>query len=308
MKKLTVENFINEMSYDLRMEEMENVVLKYQEVLVVYFMNSRYNYKEKNRFHEVCGIIRTEKFMNTMEKLIDSEADILSDMAYVLVTATNYNFVDKAVKCQAMEMAYSLRYPEMDFVKNEDIRQIATTLSVWCIRGFVTDSFFRTKCAELVIDKLPRTLYFAIGDKVEPKNITTKNLFTIFTIVVPDLKALELLTALIKSDFLYKVDDPAQKYAIRLRSFLFELAYKMDGRDVADAVIKACESMIRFNKRNPHSRATLNTRYLSPQLLNKLVKDKDISASNAPKAIAIKETHKLLNRIIITHKEFAELV
>jgi hypothetical protein len=84
MRELNIKGFVNEMSYDLTMQELEAAVIDYQEVIIDYFVNNMYNYKAKKEFNEVCEIIRGKRFMNTISYLINSgDSRINFNMAFV---------------------------------------------------------------------------------------------------------------------------------------------------------------------------------------------------------------------------------
>jgi hypothetical protein len=58
MNNLNIKGFVNEMSYDLTMRELENLVVDYQPVILDYIINNQYNYKSRKEFNEVCELIR----------------------------------------------------------------------------------------------------------------------------------------------------------------------------------------------------------------------------------------------------------
>ena len=72
MMNLNIQGFVNEMSYDLTMQELEDIVIKYQPVILDFVVNNQYNYKMKREFNEVCEIIRSKKFFKTISLLIQS--------------------------------------------------------------------------------------------------------------------------------------------------------------------------------------------------------------------------------------------
>ena len=47
-RKLTIKNFLNEMTYDLNMSEMEKVVEKYQIILINYVKDCRFKFSKRN--------------------------------------------------------------------------------------------------------------------------------------------------------------------------------------------------------------------------------------------------------------------
>ena len=47
-KAVTIKNFLNEMTYDLNMSEMEKVVEKYQIILINYVKDCRFKFSKRN--------------------------------------------------------------------------------------------------------------------------------------------------------------------------------------------------------------------------------------------------------------------
>lgn len=308
MRKLTIENFLNEMSYDLRMEELSNTVLKYQEVVVEYFVTSRYSYKERKRLHEVCEIIRSDRYLTSLDSLISNdECKLLSDLAFVLISSVNFPFVDKEVKGRGMALAYQLREPEFEFITSKPLREIVTTLSVWTIKGYEVDSFFRVKSMENIISKLPAVLMNALGKNCDVKSLTNNLLYNIIMLITPDVKPLEVVTAFMKTDYPYENNDPRNPFATRLRAFAFELCGMLNREEIETALEKTCISMMNFNKRHPYNQVKFDgNKYMDFDLLKQLSGKNGIKETSN-KAKLILKTADIVARFRLNHEEFASL-
>lgn len=308
MKKLTIDNFLNEMSYDLRMDDMDNVVLKYQEVLIEYFLNNQYIYKERKKFNEVCENVRSDKYLRSIERLIEISEDILTDMSYVLVTSSNFPYVETDTKHKSMELSYKLREPEIrSVVKNNEIASIVTTLSVWSIRSYETTSFFRTKCAEQVIKMMPGALYHGLASAyIKPSAMSKKAIFSIFNLVIPDLKIDELLPAFFKSDFPKKSKYSA--FASRLRAFLYEICALVDAGVLHKALRTTCDSMMRFNERHQDNKVSFTDKYLNYKMLELLGNDESgLKAVNSERAANILKTGIVIKSFRLNNTQYSEL-
>ena len=63
--ELSIKGFVNEMSYKLTMQELEALVVDYQDVILDFIVTNQYNYKMKSEFNEVCELIRGDRFFKT---------------------------------------------------------------------------------------------------------------------------------------------------------------------------------------------------------------------------------------------------
>lgn len=308
MRKLTIENFLNEMSYDLRMEELSNVVLKYQDVVVEYFVTSKHSYKERKRLHEVCEIIRSDRYLTSVDSLLsDTDTKLLTDLAFVIISSVNFPYVDKEVKGRGMMIAYQLREPEFEFITNKQLREMVITLSVWTIRGYVVDSFFRTKSMENIISKMPAVLMNGLGKNCDVRGLTNSMIYNMLMLVMPDVKPMEVITAFMKTDYPYESNDPRNPFATRLRAFAFELCGMSNREDVETALEKTCISMMNFNKRNPYNAVKFDDKkYMDFDLLRQL-SGKDGIKETSQKAKLILKTADIVARFRLNHEEFASL-
>ena len=67
-RKLTIKNFLNEMTYDLNMSEMEKVVEKYQIILINYVKDCRFKFSKRNEFEEVMSYVADDRFLEEQKE------------------------------------------------------------------------------------------------------------------------------------------------------------------------------------------------------------------------------------------------
>lgn len=306
MRNLTIENFLNEMSYDLRMEELENVVRKYQEVVLRYVLGYQYIFKEKKRMHEVFEVLRSEKYLATLEKMVEDTDGVLEeDLAYIVVTAADFAFVDREIKARAMTIAYKLRESNFVGIKSIELRQLLTTLSVWTVRSFETNAYFKSKALAKIIEKFPRVAHNAFGGK--HVKIDNSAMLKVFGSLVPGVVIEDIVSAFLYSDYKYTGDTVEAKYAIKLRSFFYTLCGVIDQNKFVDALGKVCGIMATNNVRHAEVQ-TFQGRYLDYNLFCKLAKDFKESGKeldNASKAMIT--AHDTLTRFIMNNKEYESL-
>lgn len=309
MKKLTVENFLNEMSYDLNELEMEHSVIKYQDVLIKYFLTSQWLRSEKKNFHEVSVIIRSEKFLSTLEYLMETRTeDVLTDMAFVVLCSTKYDFVDKDTKAYAAQIAYRLREGEyVDSKIAPEIKTLITTLSGWFVKGYTMSDFARVKCMESLLDKLPKAMALSFGDKIPATALNDKRIFGIIRLISDQITAEDVIKAFIKSDFHYKKDDMGYQYASRLKSFLYSMISLFNGRKFQDILKSVAESIDKFNQRQDNVKASFEGTYLDTRLLKQIVMSKELKLTKPVQYNAFKQSYEAIERFKIDNPELKYL-
>jgi hypothetical protein len=268
MMNLTINGFVNEMSYDLSLEELETIIFDYQELLIEYFVNNRYNNKLKKEFREVCDVVSCDKYFKTLASLINQGDDrIKPDMAYVLTASTSFPQVDEETKGEALTLAYKLREDELGMVIEDMPTNICILIaSTMMFREYESTPFIRTKTVENIIKDLPEILYNAYHEKYEAKSIPTSVILTILTKAIPDLKPEEVVIAFCKTDF-PKLSEEISKFALRLRAFLYDLCGRLNVEQLKEALFKACKSISNFNSRTK-LHETFTTKYLDFRLLS----------------------------------------
>ena len=272
MNNLTIKGFINEMSYKNSLEELDNIIIDYQDVLIDYFVNNQYNFKVRKEFNEVCEIIRSNSYFDTFAALVYGEdSRIKPDMAYVIYSATNFMNVEQELKGKALELGYILRQLELGTVVNDVATNTCILIaSVKAIRDYETTPFIRTKSVENILYTLPEILYNAYGEKYKAREIPTSAIFVILSKAVLDLKPEEIITAFCKTEFPDNLDKEVKEFALRLRSFLYDLCGRVGNKKLEDALFIACKSMTKFNDRNGTNETLIN-KYLNYRLLEAIV-------------------------------------
>lgn len=275
--ELTIKGFVNEMSYDLTMQELETVVLDYQETLIDFFVNNQYNYKMKREFNEVCEIIRGDRFFKTISALINSEdSRVIPDMAYVLYTATHH-IEDKGLITEAIMLGHDLRILELGDVitGNKETDMIILFQSVKTVRSYEVTAFFRTKEVENILENLAEMMHKVYNGKYTVSAINENVISTILFKTVPDLQLEEFVSACCKTDLPKDMDERFKPYATRIQSFAYKVCGMLDQQKFDKALSAACNSIDRFNNRTG-SNETLMGRYLNYRLLKAVVSSKDV--------------------------------
>lgn len=278
MKHLTIENFLNEMSYDLNDLEMEHTVIKYQDVLIKYFITSQWLRNEKKTFHEVSVIVRSDRFLNMLEYLMEERPeDILTDMAFVVLCSTKYDFVDKEVKAHATGIAYRLREGEYTNSKiAPELKALIITLSGWVVKGYNMSSFAKVKCMESIISKLPKAMALSFEGKIPASALNDKRIFGIIRLISDQIGAEDVIKAFIKSDYDCSKDDKAYPYASRLKSFLYSMIALYDGRKFQELLKSVAITIDKFNQRQNEVKTTFEGTYLDTKLLKQIVLSNEI--------------------------------
>lgn len=271
----TIRGFINEMSYKLNMEELETVVVEYQDVIIDYIVNHQYVAKYKKEMFELCEVIRSDKYFKTISVMIHAEDErIQSDMAYVLYTATNYNCVDENLKAEALQLGYKLR--EMEFGNNIVSDQATNTCilvaKVKAVQWFETTPHIRSKSVENILKSMPELLYSAYHERFNATQIPTKVMLVILTKAIPDLKPEEIVTAFCKTEFPKDLSPEVRQFALRIRAFIYELCGRMSEEELLVALKIASISMTRFNERTNLNEGFVN-KYLDYRLLVNIYED-----------------------------------
>lgn len=272
-----INGFLNEMSYDLTMNELENIVIEYQPVIIDFIVNNQYNYKMKREFEEVCSVIRGNKFFKTISLLIQSEDDRINyDMAYVLYTATHLSD-DEELKGDAFMLGYRLRERELGSEITGHLETDIAILiaSVKAIRSYNVTPFFRTKEVENILENLPEVLYNAYNEKYDAKQVNENVISAIITQAVLDVKAEEIITAFCKTDVDKNIKPEYKPYVTRLQAFIYKVCASVPEQLFMNALGKACNSINKYNERT-NSNNTFMDKYLNYKLLEKLVQSKDV--------------------------------
>lgn len=292
---LNIENFLNEMSYELNVVELERAVVKYQDVLIRYFTSSQWIRSEKKNFHEACSIIRSDKFLNTLEYLMEEKPEeVYNDMAFVIMSATKFGFVEDDVKLRVSQLSYKLRLPEYEDVKQPELKNLATVLSGWVVKELKMNDFVRVKCMEMIIEKLPRALALSFGNKLEAKQLSDKHLFTIIKLISEQIEPEDVIKALLKSEFKYEKDDKAYQYASRLKSFLYSMIEKFNGRKFQEILKSVALSFHKFNK--GENKVTFKDSYLDIRLITNVVNSKELKNKNPKAYNSFQETLEAIER------------
>ena len=272
-----INGFLNEMSYDLTMNELENIVIEYQPVIIDFIVNNQYNYKMKREFEEVCSVIRGNKFFKTISLLIQSEDDRINyDMAYVLYTATHLSD-DEELKGDAFMLGYRLRERELGSEITGHLETDIAILiaSVKAVRSYNVTPFFRTKEVENILENLPEVLYNAYNEKYNAKQVNENVISAIITQAVLDVKAEEIITAFCKTDVDKNIKPEYKPYVTRLQAFIYKVCASVPEQLFMSALGKACNSINKYNERT-NSNNTFMDKYLNYKLLEKLVQSKDV--------------------------------
>lgn len=271
----TIKGFINEMSYKLNMEELERVIVDYQDTIIDYIVNHQYVAKYKREMFELCEVIRSDKYFKTIAVMIEAEDErIQSDMAYVLFTATNYNCVDEDLKAQALHLGFKLREMEFghDIVKDQATNTCILISKVKAIQWFETTPHIRSKSVENIIKSLPTMLYSAYHEKYKATEIPTKVILAILLKAIPELKPEEIVTAFCKTEFPKDLNPEVRQFALRIRAFIYELCGKMSEEELLNALRIASVSMTKFNERTNLNEGFVN-KYLDYRLLVNIYED-----------------------------------
>lgn len=308
MRKLNVQELLNELTYELGMEELEEVVLGSQDAVIEFVVNEGYSFKQKKAFYELCDAIRDDKYWSTISLLINAQDERVNpEMAYVLHMATNFGFVSEEIKAEALQLGYMLREKELtDLTSHEPTNISIIIASTKAIRAYETTPFLRIKNLENIIKVLPSVIYNAYGDKYTPNNITRNVLFTILTKAVPDVTPAEIITAFCKSQFPTDLSKEVKAYATRLRAFFYELCNKIGDNALNMILTNTCEAILKFNNRH-NTEETFSDKYLNFKLLDGVInKQRDVK-SESRMMDELSKTHNLIKRFKITNKKYSDL-
>ena len=304
MKNLTIQGLINELSYDLNMEELEKLVIEYQDTVIEFIINNQYNKRNKREFREVCDELRSDKYFRTLALLINADdVRIAADMAYVVYTICNFPNVSDDMKAEALGLGYKLREQELGKVVSDVATNTCMILaSVKGIREYNTTPFIRTKCIENILMTLPEILYNAYDEKYDPSQITVKIIFAILSKAVPDVKPGEIITAFCKTEFPTNVSGEIKSYALRLRAFLYELCGRVDEVVISNALYEASKAISRFNERH-NQNETFENKYLNFKMLEAI--SKNSNGKEAPETL--KRAYRIVDRFKQKNRKFTDL-
>lgn len=302
MRELNIRGFINEMSYDLSMQELEALVLDYQDVLIDFVVNNQYNYKSKKEFSEVCELIRTNRFIRTIAGLINSEdSRIVFDMAYVLYVAT-HQIEDKELANEAFALGYKLRSIELEgqLTDHPETNIAIIIASVKTVRGYNVTPFFRSKEVENVLENLPEVLYNAYSKKYAVQAVNESVLATLLSKAIVDLEPEEFLTACCKSCVPVNIDEKYVPYVKRIQAFLYKVAGALDDEKFDKALNAACHSIAKFNERTGRHE-TFMDKYLNYRLLEAVVQ----KGENVPQLMQV--AYNKMKRFKYNNPKFKQL-
>ena len=304
MKRLTIQGLVNELSYDLNMEELEKLVLDYQDTVIDFITSNQYSQRNKREFREVCDELRSDKYFRTVALLINADDErIVPDMAYVLYTICNFSYVDDDMKAEALGLGYKLRERELGKVVSDVATNTCIILSsVKGIRGYETTPFIRTKCIENILLTLPEVLYNAYDEKYDPSQLSVKLIFAILSKAVPDVRPEEIITAFCKTEFPTNVSDRIKSYALRLRAFLYEICGRVSEDLITKALLNASRSIARFNERHDQNESFAN-KYLNFKMLEVLANNSN--GKEAPESM--KKAYRAINTFRQTNRKFMDL-
>ena len=274
--ELTIKGFVNEMSYNLTMQELEALVVDYQDVILDFIVTNQYNYKMKREFNEVCELIRGDRFFKTLASLIHSDdSRIKFDMAYVLYTVT-HGIEDRDLMSEAFTLAYKLREVELNGELTDHLETNIAILisSVKAVRSYDVTPFFRSKEVENVLENLAEILYNAYGEKYTISAVNETVISTILTYAIPGLQPEEFVSACCKTNLDKNMNEKFKPYATRIQSFLYKVIALLPKEKLVKALSAACNSIIRFNERTGSNENLMN-KYLNYRLLEAVVKSKD---------------------------------
>ena len=303
MNNLTIKGFVNEMSYDLSMQELERLVVDYQDVIIDYFVNNQYNFKVKREFNEVCELLRSDKFFKTLAALIQTDdSRIKFDMAYILYTITHY-LDDPELKHEAFMLGYKLREVELGMNitghKETDISILISAVKT--IRSYVVTPFFRSKEIENILENLPEVLYNAYHREYTVNAINENVLMAILTSAVPGLQPEEFVSACCKTNLAKDMDAKFKPYASRIQSFLYKVIGLLSEEKLTKALQAACNSILRFNERT-HGNETLVDKYLNYKLLEAVVYSKDTKVPEL-----MKQAYTRMTEFKVKNQKFSHL-
>lgn len=303
MKKLTVRNFLNEMSYDLRLSEIERCLLKYQDIIVEYFSNNMFKYKERGTIHELMDILSSSKVIKALNQLVYEE-DMNTDLAYCLLTST-YN-ADEDLKYEAMKIAYMLQYAHFsEEIKDEKVLEMISYLGGWAIKGYQTSSFSRVKSVSMILEAMPSTFAGAFG-KTNSKKLQPQFICGLFKKMIPDLTISELLTGFAKTKMKFN-SEIEKEYAMRLQVFMCEIISCMNDKKVQEAIERGLDDILRYNKNNYES-IKLKDMYINYDFIEKLATGKTTAKSRSNVAKGVKELYFVLRKLKNSDKYYSLFV
>jgi hypothetical protein len=305
MRELNIKEFINEMSWNLSLQEAEEVIVKYQDTIINFIVNNQYNYKNKHIFKEVCEIIRQDRFFQVLACMInDGDSRVKFDMAYVLYTATHFPDVDSQLINDAAELGYELRRIELEekLTQDNDINTAVLICASKAIRDYEVTSFFRSKEVENIIETLPGILYFTLGRNkgLKPNQVSDGLISTILSLAIPDLEVKEVLAALGKSVFPKDLPSHSKPFAIRIQSYLYKICATLSDTTFNDTMIILCKSINKYNERTGLNESFMD-KYLNYRLLVEFVK----SGNQIPQPMLT--TCGKLAKFVKEHPEFNNL-
>ena len=308
MENLTIKGFINEMSYKMNLEELENTFFKYQDTIIDFIVKNVYDFKERNLFNEVCEIIRSDKFMSLIGSIVYSDDDrIKPDMAYVLHVVTNSKLVDDSVKALALELGYHLREAELGKVVDHAATNVCIIIAATkAPRDYVITSHMRTKCTENIIKSLPEMLYNAYHKDYEAKQIGRNVIYTIISKAVLDVTPAEIVTAFCKVEFPKDAAESIKEYALRLRAFLYEITGYLGDVALTKILTKACEAIRKFNHRFGANESFAN-KYLNFRLLEQVCERMKNEHFKTKSAECIMKTYKAVKRFKDKNDKYVDL-
>lgn len=274
-RKLTIKNFLNEMTYDLNMCEMEKAVQKYQDILINYVKDYRFKLSKRDEFEKVMTYISDYKFLEATERIAKSSG-LECDFAHVILVATLGEDVVQDKKELAIDIGFGLRSEEFSkHIKNDELLKIVSYISLWTLRGVQTSSFYRIKEVNGITEILPGIL--KNSPNIGKMDISKEFLRWLYETAIPNLKPEELLAGILRTPCPY--DEKVERYQIRLKSFVYQLIYYMDTKKAKDTILEVISNIEKFDK-HMGLNMKLEDHYLDNKCVEKLVKTKLIKNNN----------------------------
>lgn len=289
----------------VRMNEVEEAIVEYQKDLVEYFLENHYNSKERRDFHKVQDVIREEKFLYSLNKLVTTTDDtIMTDMAYVIMHSTKQHFVSDETRLLAMEIGYKLRSAEInDVIEEGGLREAVTFLTVWGIRTYKTTPYFRIRTLVDVLDVLPQALALATENEMKPRDIKALFIKNALTISVPGSTPTEILAALFRHKV--KKDERYKEYQARVKAFAINFVSVAKEDIVKDVLKVTCDALEKMNARKDDDhKITIRDTYLDVRYLKTLLQ---MMNSRGADTEMVKSTFRKILEFIDENRQYKSL-
>lgn len=290
-RKLTIKNFLNEMTYDLNMSEMEKAVEKYQFVLINYVKDYRFKFSKRSEFEEVMSYVADDRFLEATER-VAMTSGLECDFSHVLIVATIEKDVVQDKKQLAIDIGFRLRTTEFaNQIKNDELLKIVSYISLWTFRGVKTSPFYKIKEVNGITEMLPTILYNS--PRIGKMDISKEFLRWLYETAIPGLKPEELLAGILRTPC--SDDEKLQRYEIRLKSFVYQLIYYMDTQKAKETIMQVMHDIRNFGK-TMGLQISLDDVYLDNKCVEKLVKS-NLIKNNSDKCRGALKYYNILEEI-----------